>query len=85
VAKVSRGETPGSPWQNGYCESFNGELRDELLSGENPCALREAHVVTEQWRVHYNAILPHGALGYPPHAPEVILAGEKLPITHEAA
>jgi transcriptional regulator with PAS, ATPase and Fis domain len=48
VPKISRSETPGNSWQNGYCELFNGELRDELPNGENLCALREAHVLTEQ-------------------------------------
>jgi putative transposase len=45
--------TPGSPWENGYCESFNGKLRDELLNGEIFYTLREAQVLIEQWRVHY--------------------------------
>jgi putative transposase len=61
---------PGSPWENGYCESFNGKLRDELLNGEIFYTLREAQVLTEQWRQHYNRIRPHSALGYRPPAPE---------------
>ena len=54
--------TPGSPWENGYCESFNGKLRDELLNGEIFYTLREAQVLIEQWRVHYNTIRPHQVL-----------------------
>jgi putative transposase len=62
--------TPGSPWENGYCESFNGKLRDELLNGEIFYALREAQVLIEQWRVQYNTIRPHSSLGYRPPTPE---------------
>jgi transposase InsO family protein len=59
---------PGSPWENGYCESFNSKLRDELLAGEQFSTLHEAKVLIEQWRRHYNAIRPHSSLGYrPPH------------------
>jgi putative transposase len=61
---------PGSPWENGYCESFNGKLRNELLDGEIFYTLREAQVLIEQWRMHYNRIRPHSALGYRPPAPE---------------
>ncbi len=61
---------PGSPWENGYNESFNGKLRDELLNGEIFYTLREAKVLIEQWRCHYNTIRPHSALGYRPPAPE---------------
>ena len=64
--------TPGSPWENGYCESFNGKLRNELLNGEIFYTLREAQVVIEQWRQHYNRIRPHSALGYRPPAPETM-------------
>jgi len=64
---------PGSPWENGYCESFNGKLRDELLNGEIFYSLKEAKVVIEQWRKHYNTIRPHSALGYRPPAPQGIL------------
>jgi len=60
---------PGSPWENGYCESFNGKLRDELLNGEIFETLKEAKVVIEAWRRHYNEIRPHSALGYVPPAP----------------
>jgi putative transposase len=60
---------PGSPWENGYIESFNGKLRDELLNGEVFDTLTEARVITEQWRTYYNRIRPHSALGYRPPAP----------------
>ena len=63
---------PGSPWENGYNESFNGKLRDELLNGEIFYTLKEAKVLIEQWRRHYNTIRPHSALGYRPPAPETI-------------
>ena len=62
--------TPGSPWENGYCESFNGKLRDELLNGELFYTLKEAQVVIEDWRYEYNTVRPHSALGYRPPAPE---------------
>lgn len=64
---------PGSPWENGYVESFNGKLRDELLNGEIFYTLLEAKVLTERWREHYNRVRPHSALGYRPPAPEAIL------------
>jgi len=64
---------PGSPWENGYNESFNGKLRDELLNGEIFYSLREAQVLIEQWRRHYNRIRPHSALGYRPPAPQTIV------------
>lgn len=64
---------PGSPWENGYCESFNAKLRDELLNGEVFYTLKEASVVIEQWRRHYNSIRPHSSLGYHPPAPEVVI------------
>ena len=60
---------PGSPWENGYCESFNGKLRDECLNGEIFYSLKEAQVVVESWRKHYNTVRPHSALGYRPPAP----------------
>jgi putative transposase len=63
---------PGSPWENGYVESFNGKLRDELLNGEIFDTLLEAKVLIERWRVEYNTIRPHSALGYQPPAPEAI-------------
>ena len=60
---------PGSPWENGYNESFNGRLRDELLNGEVFYTLKEAQTIIEDWRNHYNHIRPHSALGYRPPAP----------------
>jgi transposase InsO family protein len=63
---------PGSPWENGYVESFNGKFRDELLNGELFYTLWEAQVVTERWRQAYNRFRPHSALGYRPPAPDTI-------------
>jgi putative transposase len=63
----------GSPWENGYIESFNGKLRDELLNLEIFTSLEEAKVLIEQWRREYNQVRPHSALGYQPPAPEAIL------------
>jgi transposase InsO family protein len=63
----------GSPWENGYIESFNGKMRDELLNREIFTALAEAKVLIEQWRKEYNQVRPHSALGYQPPAPETIL------------
>ncbi len=63
---------PGSPWENGYNESFNGKLRDELLNGEIFYTLREAQVLIERWRHTYNTVRPHSALQYRPPAPETI-------------
>lgn len=63
---------PGSPWENGYIESFNGKLRDELLNGEIFYTLKEAKVLIERWRVEYNTVRPHSALGYRPPAPRVL-------------
>lgn len=60
---------PGSPWENGYNESFNGRLRDELLNGECFTTLKEAQTIIEDWRHHYNHIRPHSSLGYKPPAP----------------
>jgi transposase InsO family protein len=59
---------PGSPWEDGYCESFNGKPRDELLYGEIFYSLKEAKFVIEHWRKHYNTVRPHSALGYRPPA-----------------
>ncbi|NOG53153.1 MAG: transposase family protein [Planctomycetes bacterium] len=63
---------PGSPWENGYVESFNGKLRHELLNGEVFYTLKEAKVLVERWRIHYNTVRPHSALGYRPPAPEAV-------------
>jgi transposase InsO family protein len=69
---------PGSPWENGYNESFNGKLRDELLNGEIFYTLKEAQVLIEMWREDYNTIRPHSSLGYRPPAPETILPKDNL-------
>jgi putative transposase len=65
---------PGSPWENGYCESFNSKLRDELLDGEIFYTLEEARVIIENWRRHYNEVRPHSSLGYKPPASEVLIS-----------
>ena len=64
---------PGSPWEDGYIESFNGKLRDELLDREAFDTLLEAKVLIERWRVLYNTVRPHSSLGYRPPAPEAIV------------
>jgi len=66
---------PGSPRENGYVESLNGKLRDELLNGNIFYTVAEARVLIERWREHYNRVRPHSALGYRPPAPEAIAAG----------
>ena len=63
---------PGSPWENGYCESFNGKLRDECLNSEIFYSLREAQIIVEQWRIEYNTRRPHSALSYRPPAPAAV-------------
>lgn len=73
---------PGSPWENGYNESFNGKLRDELLNGEIFETLHEARVLIERWRWEYNHVRPHSSLGYRPPAPE---AWEPEPLAVRAA
>ena len=65
--------TPGSPWENGYCESFNARFRDELLNGEIFYTLKEAKIIIEQWRQQYNRKRPHNALGWRPPAPEAVM------------
>ena len=64
---------PGSPWENGYNESFNGKLRDECLNSEIFFTLKEAKVLIESWRHHYNTVRPHSSLGYRPPAPQTVL------------
>ncbi len=64
---------PGSPWENGYVESFNGKLRDELLNREIFTTLIEANILIEEWRKEYNQVRPHSALDYRPPAPEAII------------
>ena len=61
---------PGSPWESGYNESFNGKLRDELLARELFFTLKEAQLLIAGWRQHYNGLRPHSALGYRPPAPK---------------
>jgi putative transposase len=73
---------PGSPWKNGYCESFNARFRDEFLSGEVFCSLREAQILIEKWRRHYNTVRPHSALGYRPPAPETVVPMDPRPTMH---
>ena len=82
---------PGSLWENGYLESFNGKLRDELLNGEIFDTLLEAQVLVERWRRHYNQVRPHSARGYRPPAPAAIQppplaieAGRRLQLATEA-
>ena len=65
---------------NGYVESFNGKLRDELLDGEVFHTVREAQVLIERWRRHFNTVRPHSALGYRPPAPEVVMPGPPMPL-----
>jgi len=72
---------PGSPWENGYIESFNGKFRDELLNREIFTTLMEAKVLIESWRREYNEIRPHSSLGYRPPAPMVIIPQYQQPIT----
>jgi putative transposase len=64
---------PGSPWENGYVESFNGKMRDELLNGEIFYTLQEAQILIERWRKDYNHFRPHSSLGYRPPAPQASL------------
>ncbi len=73
---------PGSPWENGYCESFNGRLRDDLLNGEIFYSLREAQIIIEEWRRHDNTKRPHSALGYRSPAPEAIVSMDQAPVMH---
>jgi len=69
---------PGSPWENGYVESFNGKLRDELLNGEIFYSMKEAKVLIERWRTHYNTVRPHSSLGYRPPAPEAVMIARSV-------
>ncbi len=73
VGAMTADIAPGSPWENGFIESFNARLRDELLDGEIFYSLPEAQVVIESWRRHYNAVRPHASLGYRAPAPEVVV------------
>ena len=69
---------PGSPWENGYIESFNGKLRDELLDRDLFYTLKEVLVLTERWSQHYNHVRPHSSLGYRPPVPETILVNQTV-------
>jgi transposase InsO family protein len=73
---------PGSPWENGYCESFNARFRDEFLNGELFYSLREAQILIERWRRHYNTVRPHSALGYRPPAPKSTVPMGQRPTMH---
>ena len=64
---------PGSPWENGYIESFNGKMRDELLNREIFYSVKEAEILIEQWRIEYNTIRPHSSLGYTPQVPKTVI------------
>jgi putative transposase len=75
---------PGSPWENGYCESFNSKLRDECLNGEIFYSLREAQIVIERWRIHYNTRRPHSSLGYRPPAPLTVESRDCDPLATAA-
>lgn len=68
---------PGSPWENGYCESFNSKLRHEFLNGEVFYSMKELRVLAERWRIHYNTVRPHSSLGYRPPAPQAQLTETK--------
>lgn len=63
---------PGSPWENGYVESFNGKLRNEILDREIFYTLKEAQIIIERWRYHYNHKRPHSSLGYKPPVPAAL-------------
>jgi putative transposase len=69
---------PGSPWENGYNESFNGKLRDEVLNREIFYSLKEAQVIIERWRQEYNVYRPHSSLGYFPPAPAAVLTSSEM-------
>lgn len=73
---------PGSPWENGYVESFNARFRSELLEAEIFYSLHEAQTLIERWRRHYNNVCPHSALGYRPPAPEAIIPVDQWPVMH---
>lgn len=67
---------PGSPWENGYCESFNGKFRDQFLNGEIFYSLKEAMILIERWRYHYNHIRLHSKQGFKPPAPLLTLPSD---------
>lgn len=73
---------PGSPRENGYVESFNARMRDELLNREIFYSVREAQIIIQGWRNHYNTKRPHSALGYRPPASETLIPIEPRPVSH---
>ena len=73
---------PSSARENSYCESLYARFRNELLNGELFYSLREAQILIEQWRIHYNTVRPHSALGYRPPAPETIVPMEARPVMY---
>ena len=73
---------PGSPWENGYCESFNSKLRDEFLNGGIFYSMQELRVLAERWRVHYNTVRPHSSLGYKPPASAWMTAIKSICVFH---
>ena len=75
---------PSSLWENGYCESFNSKVHDEQLNSEIFYSLKEAQVLTERWRAHYNTRRPHSSLGYRPPAPAVIESRELSSLANAA-
>jgi len=76
---------PGSPWENGYCESFNARMRDEFLNGELFGNMYEAKVLTDRWVKEYNTIRPHSSLGYKPPAPESMIPMLFFPLAERKA
>ena len=76
---------PGSPWENGFNERFNGSLRDECLNLEYFHTLKEARVIIGEWVNEYNNIRPHSSLGYRPPAPGVLLETRGYELTHYSA
>lgn len=75
---------PGSPWENGYIESYNGKMRDEFLNREEFDTIEEAQVLTDMWRDEYNRVRPHSSLGYRPPAPEAVQPNDRLFLTRLA-
>ena len=80
-SQTDRSSRDRSPGGTGPSESFNGRMRHELLNGEIFYSLREAQIIIEEWRKHYNTKRPHSALGYRPPAPETIIPMDPRPIT----
>lgn len=74
---------PGTPWKNGYCESFNARFRDELLNGALFCTLREAQILIEKWRSHGNTVRPQSTVAYRPPAPENNVPMDPRPSMHK--